>query len=105
MEALGEAQRGTLQRATFAPMGLDGSGGKHNMTPHIRTVGAGASVAEFKDDCLTVLNKAFLHSASPGKQTVPRAELYSICCVVEQWDGTYPLTIITDAAYTLKMCE
>ena len=70
-------------------VGVDGSGGQHNKNPRLHST-------------LDTRLKAMLHSAVPGNQTVPRAEVYSVLCVLSLWDGSYPLTIITDASYTIQ---
>ena len=59
--------------------GLDGSGGKLNKHPYLRAVGAGCSVI-LPDDHNPggILKRATIHGAVPCKQTVPRAEPFTI---------------------------
>ena len=37
-----------------------------------------------------------------GRQIVARAEFWAVLMVLLVWDGTYDLTIITDAPYTVQ---
>lgn len=46
--------------------------------------------------------EAWLTSKVPGRQTVPRAEIWAVRMLLMVWDGSYDLTIITDASYTVK---
>ena len=41
-------------------------------------------------------------SKVPGRQTVPRAEIWAVLMVLLVWGGTYDLTVITDASYTVQ---
>ena len=69
---------------------------------HLRAVGAGCSVV-LPDECNPgqILTKATISSAVPGKQTFPRAEIWSLLLVLQVWNGRHPLTLITDATYTM----
>ena len=46
--------------------------------------------------------EAWLASKVPGRQTVPRAEIWAVLMVLMVWDGAYDLTIVTYASYTVK---
>ena len=49
-----------------------------------------------------VLEEAWLASKVPGRQTVPRAEIWAVLMVLMVWDGSFDLTIITHASYTVQ---
>ena len=51
-------------------------------------------------DNLWIMEESYLFSRVPGKQTVPRAEAWAIYLVLQVWDGTHDLAIVTDASYT-----
>lgn len=83
--------------------GVDGSGGKNSSFPRSRSVGAGCGTAILRghheaDD--SVQEEAWMASKVPGRQTVPRAEIWAVLMVLLVWYGTFDLTIITDASYT-----
>ena len=83
--------------------GVDGSGDKHfSSNPRLRTVGAGAGTQLLGDAEVTpwVKEESYLFSRVPGKNTVPRTEAWAMYLVLQVWDGTYDLEIITDASYT-----
>ena len=81
--------------------GVDASGGKlFSSNPCLRTVGAGVgaqALGESENDPW-VAEEAYLASRAPGKQIVPRAEAWAIYLVLQLWDGTYDLDIVTDAS-------
>ena len=52
-----------------------------------------------------VQEEAWMASKVLGRQTVPRAEIWAVLMVLIVWDGTYDLTIITDASYTVRGME
>ena len=83
--------------------GVDGSGGKlFSNDPRLRTVGAGAGTQLLGDaeNDSWIMEESYLFSRVPGKQTVPRAEAWAMYLVLQVWDGTYDLAIVTDASYT-----
>ena len=84
---------------------MDGSGGKNSSHPRSRTVGARCGTLIFRgqdiDDDL-VQEEAWMASKIPGRQTVPRVEIWAVLMVLLVWDGAYDLTIIADASYTVK---
>ena len=89
--------------------GVDGSGGTlFSSYPRLRTVGAGAGAQIFNDPTSQIApdkwveEEAYLASPVPGLQTVPRAEAWAIYLVLQVWDGTYDLEILTDATYTVS---
>ena len=41
-------------------------------------------------------------SKVPGRQTAPSVEIWAVLMVLMVWDGTYDLTMITDASYTVQ---
>ena len=41
-------------------------------------------------------------SKVPGRQTVPRAEIWAVLMVLMVWGGAYDLQIVTDASYTVQ---
>ena len=87
----------------FGRCGVDGSGGKlFSNNPRLRIVGAddGTQLLGDAENDPWVLEESYLFSRVPGKQTVPRAEAWAMYLVLQVWDGTYDLEIVTDASYT-----
>ena len=70
----------------------------------MRTVGAGVGTQLLSDheSDSPVLEEAYLYSRVPGRQTVPRSEAWALYLVLQVWDGSYDLTIVTDATYTIS---
>ena len=63
----------------------DGSGGKvGDKRVRRRAVGAGAASVLF-NEFRRPINEALLVAKVPGKQTVPRAEAWAVCCTLEVW--------------------
>ena len=48
-----------------------------------------------------ILEEAYLASKVPGRQTVPRAEIWAVLLILRAWDGSYDLEVVTDATYTV----
>ena len=59
-------------------------------------------VAEFDRKEGEVLCSAYLHIAAPGRQTVPRADVYALLSTLGVWDGDQILTIVRDAACKIQ---
>lgn len=88
--------------------GRDGSGGKNSSHPRCRAVGAGCGTLILRGqeiDDEWIQEEAWMVSKVPGRQTVPRAEIWAVLMVLLVWDGAYDLAIITDASYTVKGME
>ena len=83
--------------------GVDGSGGKNSSHPRFRAVGAGCSVALLVEGAEGdwIREEAFLAYRVPGRQTVPRAEIWAALIILRVWDGTHDLEVVTDATYTV----
>ena len=85
--------------------GVEGSGGANSSQPRCRSVGAGCGTQVLraeKTEGSWIEEEAWNSSKVPGRQTVPRAEIWAILMVLMVWDGTYNLTIVTDASYTVR---
>ena len=85
--------------------GVDGSGGQNSSFARGRSVGAGVGVVLLRDHgdaADAVVDEAWLASKVPGRQTVPRAEIWAVLMVILEWDGSHDLQIITDASYTIQ---
>ena len=88
--------------------GVDGAGGKNGSRPRSRAVGAGCGTLIMraqKEEGVWIREEAWMASKVPGRQTVPRAEIWAVLMVLMVWDGTHDLTIITDASYTVRGME
>ena len=81
--------------------GLDGSGGTLSRHSRIRAVGYGCSVVLFGESPDEIIAKVTMSSKVAGRQTVPRAEIWALFCMLQVWDGAYSLEIVTDASYTV----
>ena len=84
--------------------GVDGSGGANSSFTRGRSVGAGVGAVLLRDQGNAedaVIEEAWLASKVPGRQTVPRAEIWAVLMVLLEWDGSHDLQIITDASYTV----
>ena len=64
--------------------------------------GAGCSVIRFGICFGMVLEKATMSAKAPGRQTIPRAEIWTLYCLLQVWGGSYHLGIVTDATYTMN---
>ena len=65
--------------------GVDGSGGKNSSFARGRSVGAGVSVILLRDHGdaeHAIIEEAWLASKVPGRQTVPRAEIWAVLMVL-----------------------
>ena len=85
--------------------GVDGAGGDNSSFTRGRSVGAGVGVLLLRDQGAAenaIIEEAWLASKVPGRQTVPRAEIWAVLMVLLEWDGSYDLQIITDASYTVQ---
>ena len=43
-----------------------------------------------------------LHAEVPGAHTLPRAEVCALKMALEAWGADRPLTVVTDATYTIN---
>ena len=85
--------------------GVDGSGGTNSSFTRGRSVGAGVGAVLLRDHGDAedaIIEEAWLASKVPGRQTVPRAEIWVVLMVLLEWDGSHDLQIITDASYTVQ---
>ncbi len=79
----------------------DGSGGEDNIVSRYREVYSGAATADY--DPLTGRTRVEgLVAEVPGRQTVPRAELWAAALLLERAPVEGPFELTLDAAYVVK---
>ncbi len=81
----------------------DGSGGPSHAPKSAPVAGSGLAVLAWQegDGGIKLRDLQFAASPVPGRQTVPRAELWAACMAAEQTDGTSAFVLNADAAYVV----
>ena len=80
-----------------ATFGTDGGGGPDSIRPEIRQVTAALAAAKAGGD----VKWATIGLNTPGRQTVPRAEAWALCHLLEVRDGRNT-TVWVDASYVVR---
>lgn len=101
---IAETNIGDLERIMriTGVVGVDGYVCHRHKNPRLRIVCTSAGVCNVHPIVGCTTEKAMLHLSVFGDQTVPRAECFFVICVLRLWDGSYPLTIIIVATYTMQ---
>ena len=88
--------------AELEVLATDGSGGPAYQA-HCRRVTAAVAAVQFEDSEARNIQRAdFLATSVPGKQTVPRAELFGLIKAAEFTSTTHPTDILCDSAYAVR---